>query len=393
MLNNCTKNLLNLEEVIVKSVKNFKDSIEIYAELPIFEQICPCCGSHTSKVHDHYIQPIKDIPLYFKPTTVFLKKTRYECKHCGKSFYPQNDFVAKYARKSKRLVAYLLEQLKNNIPASYIAKTANISSNFISRLLPYLAVTNTRLPRVLCIDEFKGNSGKFKYQVALLDGKTHQIIDILECRHKHFLCEYFKKFPKEELDHVKFLVTDLWESYKDIGMTYFRKAKIVADHFHWARYACNALDKIRIEVQSHLPKSERKYFKHSRKLLLSRRCKIKEERYDELENILINYSEDLRIAYREKEELLDILHSNDSADDKKMLFDEWVKRNLDSPVPQLVECAKTYQHWSIEIKHSFEVPYSNGAIEGTNNKIKALKRTTFGMPKFNNFKARILLLN
>jgi len=93
-----------------------------------------------------------------------------------------------------------------------------------------------------------------------LDGETHKIVDILECRHKHFLCDYFKKFPKEQLDNVKYLVTDLWESYKDIGITYFRKAKIIADHFHWARYVCNALDKIRIEVQSNLPKSERKYF-------------------------------------------------------------------------------------------------------------------------------------
>ena len=76
-------------------------------------------------------------------------------------------------------------------------------------------------------------------------------------------------------------------------MTYFRKAKIVADHFHWARYTCNALDKIRIEVQSNLPKSERKYFKHPRHLLLSRRCKIKENRYDKLEilNLLfLNWS-------------------------------------------------------------------------------------------------------
>ena len=260
-------------------------------------------------------------------------------------------------------------------------------------MLPYLSITNTTLPRVLCIDEFKGNSGKFKYQVALLDGETHKIVDIIECRHKHFLCSYFKKFPKEQLDNVKYLVTDLWEPYKDIGITYFRKAKIVADHFHWARYVCNALDKIRIDVQSNLPKSERKYFKHSRYLLHTRRCKLKENRYDELENILINYSENLRIAYREKECLLDIIHSTESVETKKTMFSEWVKRNLESSVPQLVECAKTYQHWAYEIKNSLEVPYSNGPIEGINNKIKALKRTTFGMTKFENFKARIMLLN
>ena len=109
--------------------------------------------------------------------------------------------------------------------------------------------------------------------------------------------------------------------------------------------------------------------------------------------MLINYSENLRIAYREKECLLDIIHSSDSAETKKNQFTEWVKRNLESPVPQLIECAKTYQHWAYEIKNSLEVPYSNGPIERTNNKIKALKRTTFGMTKFENFKARILLLN
>lgn len=393
MLSNCIKNLLNLKEVNVKSVKNLKNSVEIYAELPISEQVCPCCGTTTSKIHDYYTQPIKDIPVQFKPTTIFLKKTRYECKNCGKSFYPQNDFVSKYKRKSKRLVYYIVNQLKNNIAASTIARNINIDSVFISKMLPYLSITNTTLPRVLCIDEFKGNSGKYKYQVALLDGETHKVIDILECRHKHFLCDYFKKFPKEQLDNVKYLVTDLWESYKDIGITYFRKAKIVADHFHWARYACNALDKIRIEVQSKLPKSERKYFKHSRHLLLSRRCNIKEDKYDELENMLINYSENLRIAYREKECLLDIIHSKESSENKKKLFSVWVKQNLESPVPELVECAKTYQHWAYEIKNSLEVPYSNGPIEGTNNKIKALKRVTFGMTKFENFKARIMLLN
>lgn len=393
MHSNCIKNLLDLKDVFIKSVKNINNSVEIHAELPISEQICPCCGSKTSKIHDHYIQPIKDSPIYFKPTTVFLKKTRYECKNCSKIFYPDNTFVGKYKRKSKRLIGYIIDQLRNNISASYIAKNINIDNGFISKLLPYLAITNTHLPRILCIDEFKGNSGNYKYQVALLDGETHEIIDILECRHKHFLCDYFKKFPKEQLDNVKYLVTDLWESYKDIGITYFRKAKIVADHFHWARYACNALDKIRIETQSKLPKSERKYFKHSRKLLLSRKCNINEDKYDELENILINYSENLRIAYREKECLLDILHSNECSEIRKKQFTEWVKRNLESPIPQLVDCAKTYQHWSYEIKNSLEVPYSNGPIEGTNNKIKALKRTTFGMPNFTNFKARIMLLS
>lgn len=394
MQNNCIKNLLNFKEVEVKKIENLKNSVNVYVELPKTTQFCPRCSFETSKVHDYYTQPIKDIPIQFKPTTIFYRKRRYECCVCGKKFYEQNELVGKYSRKTTRFVAYIVDELRKLTSCSDIAKKCDTSPNFISRLLPYFSVTNSHLPRVLCIDEFKGNSGNYKYQVALINGETHEVVDILECRHKHFLCDYFKKFPKEELDNVKFFVTDLWESYKDIAFTYFRKSKIVADHFHWARFACDAVNSIRIEVQSNLPKKERVYFKHSRKLLLSRRCNIKnEDRIDELTYILTNYSENLRITYREKESLLDILHSDDSFDTKSKNFNEWVKRNLESDIPQLKSCAQTYQHWYTEIKNSLMVPYSNGPTEGFNNKIKVLKRVSFGMRNFNNFKARILLLN
>ena len=393
MYNNCIKDLLNFKDVVVKKIKNFEDFVVVDIELPVSTQICPHCGSQTSNIKDYYTQPVKDIPIYFKPTILNFRKPRYICNSCNKTFYPVNEIVNKYSRKTSRLVGYIVNELRNLVSASDISKKTNISPNFISKTLPYLAVTNSHLPRVLCIDEFKGNSGKYKYQVALINGETHEVVDILECRHKHFLCDYFKKFPQEQLDNVQFLVSDLWETYKDIAMTYFRKAKIVADHFHWIRYAVNAVDSIRIEVQSSLPKSERKYFKHSRYLLLSRRCNIYEARYEELENMLINYSENLRIAYREKESLLDTLHSSESSETKIEQLSKWIKENLESPVPQLRECAKTFQHWYIEIKNSLEVPYSNGCTEGFNNKIKTLKRVTFGMHKFINFKARIMLLN
>ena len=279
MQNNCIKNLLNFKEVVIKNIKNLKDSVEVYAEFLISEQTCPCCSTKTSKIHDHYVQPIKDIPIHLKPTTIYLRKTRYECPSCGKSFYPSNEVIARYNRKSTRLVDYIVDQLRKNISASNIAKSLNIDSNFISKLLPYLSVSTSSLPRVLCIYEFKGNSGKYKYQVALLDGESHKVIDIIEC---------------------------------------------------------NALDKIWIDVKSNLPKSERKYFKHSRGLLLSRRCKIKETKYDELEFMLNNYSEDLRIAYREKEDILDIIHSTESPENKKKLFSELVKRNLESPLSKFL---------------------------------------------------------
>ena len=394
MQTNCIKNLLDLKDFIVKNIKNLKDKVEIYIELPVKEHICPCCGHSTSNIHDYYTQTIKDIPIYFKPTFLIIRKRRYVCNHCDKKFFEHNPLLSKYARRTTRLSGFVIDKLRSLVSQSDVSKQTNVSPSVISKMLPYLAVTNSTLPKVLCIDEFKGNTGHYKYQVALINGETHEVVDILECRQKHFLCDYFKKFSQDQLDNVKYFITDLWETYKDIAFTYLRKAKIVADHFHFARYACNAVNQIRISVQKKLPKTERIYFKHSRKLLLSRKCNLKtDEQKDELSYILINYSEDLRIAYREKEELLDIIHSTDSSEIKIKSFSEWIKRNLESPVSQLRDCAKTYQHWYTEIKHSLEVPYSNGVTEGFNNKIKVLKRVSFGMRNFKNFKARILLLN
>ena len=123
-----------------------------------------------------------------------------------KSIDENNNIVNRFARKTKRLSEYIIDQLRDLQPVSAISKNTTVDPGYISRMFPYLAVTNTHLPRVLCIDEFKGNAGKYKYQVALIDGETHEVIDILECRYKHFLCDYFKKFPKSQLDNVKYFV-------------------------------------------------------------------------------------------------------------------------------------------------------------------------------------------
>lgn len=185
---------------------------------------------------------------------------------------------------------------------------------------------------------------------------------------------------------------DLWQPYKDLAKTYFPNAKIVADRFHYSRYIVQAVDTVRKEVQKRLTLEERRYFRHSRKLLLSRYINLNKEQREKLNYILINYSEKLRRVYNEKEEFLDLLHSGEKyqAIDK---LNKWVKYNLDSNYEVLQSYARTYTNWIKEIRNSLLVSYSNGVMEGYNNKIKVLKRVAFGFRNFQNFKARILLMN
>ena len=200
MHNNFIKNLLKLEDVIIKNIKNLKETVEIYIELPIIEHECPNCGAKTTKIHDYYSQTITDIPIYFKPTKLLYKKRRYKCTNCNKYFFKDNSIVNRFARKTRQLSEYIIDQLRNLQPISTISKNTGVDASFISSMLPYLAVSNNRLPRVLCIDKFKGNTGNYKYQVALINSETLEVIDILECRNKHFLCDYCQ-YSQARIDH------------------------------------------------------------------------------------------------------------------------------------------------------------------------------------------------
>ena len=141
MQTNFIKNLLNLEDVIVKNIKNLKEKAEIYIELPVKEHLCPYCGAETTKIHDYRTQIITDIPVYFKNTKLIYNKRRYECKLCHKSFYENNSIVNKYSRKSTRLTEFVVDQLRKLSSCSDIANMCGISPGYISRLFPYLAVT------------------------------------------------------------------------------------------------------------------------------------------------------------------------------------------------------------------------------------------------------------
>ena len=388
--NNYIKDLLGFKDVKVKKVESNDFSITIHLETIKKEQICPCCNETTSKIHDYRYQTIKDAPFQFKNTFIKLRKRRYKCKHCGKQFFENLNFLPKYYRMTNKLAACVCNKFRTTNSIKQIASETNLSSNTIYRLLALFNVSNNNLPEALSIDEFKGNTGYSKYQVALMNSDNKKVLDILPSRRVHDLCQYFKKFPSSEREKVKYFVTDLWEDYKGIAMTYFPKAKVIADRFHFVRYACNAMDKIRIRVQKEMPKSTRKYIKGSKKLLMARPFNLKEKGFERVSYLLNNFHDDLRTSYLLKEQLLDIVKLPLPALAKK-LFKEWIESAENTNIPELIECTKTYRNWFIEISNSFYVPFNNGGLEGTNNKIKVLKRCAYGYKNFDHFKARILL--
>jgi transposase len=60
-------------------------------------------------------------------------------------------------------------------------------------------------------------------------------------------------------------------------------------------------------------------------------------------------------------------------------------------IPAFLKAIRTFKNWQVEILNSFSFKYSNGFLEGINNKTKVMKRNAYGFRRFDHFKAEILL--
>ena len=375
--------LIGFQGVQVKNIEEKEEKQIFSIELERKEVKCPCCGKMTSKVHDYRTQMIKDLPAFGKTIDISYRKRRYVCE-CGKRFAEPNDFLARYQRMTNRAITELLDRLSNVHSYTSVGKEFGVSPNTVIRFFENVQYPKpTKLPKVIGIDEFKGNSGGEKFNGILTDIAQKRVIDILKTRKSCDLYTYFRNYDRSE---VKYFVSDMYAPYRELAETFFPNATYVIDKYHWIRQATWAFENVRKEVQKKFSKKHRIYFKHSRSLLLKRMDKLEPEQVTQV-MVMLDCSAELSTAYFLKEQLYKILDMTDPVKQRAQLEEAG-----ESEVKAFQKCAKTYRNWFKPITNSFFCPYTNGFTEGCNNKIKVLKRNAFGMQDFKRFRNRILFV-
>ena len=382
-----TVEFLNLEDVIITNVENISDQLHIHIELPRRKHVCPCCGTETDRVHDYRMQVVKDVPMA-RDTFLHLRKRRYRCS-CGKRFFERNTFLPRYYRVTSRLVAEIIVAFKKVVSAKEIGSRFNVSSMTAMRYFQYYNHKPAALPEVISLDEFKGNSGGQKYNSIVADPSRRKVLDILPDRYENNLVKYFSQF--ETKNNVKYFVCDMNPHFRQVAKICFPQATIVADKYHVIRQTYWAMERVRKNEQNKLPKRHRKYFKNSRHLLMKPMEKLTDDEMYQLA-LMFEIAPRLADAYRIKNDFLSVIRSKSAAEGKKALAD-WLLSVEVMDMPEFHDCTKAYHNWFHEIINSLEVPWTNGFIEGCNNKTKVLKRTCYGMRNFNNFRKRILFCN
>lgn len=380
--------ILDIKEALVNKVVTNNDSIHFFFSLKKRPHKCPSCGAVTEQIHDYRINVLKDVPVMGKHTFLHYRKRRYRCSCCDKRFYESFPHQSKYCRTTTRLAFYAVNTLHTTMNIKSCASSLGVSPSYIFRRMTDIKFPKpAALPQVLSIDEFRGNANGQKFQAILTDAKNHDLVDILSSRSQNLLIDYFKGFNNRK--NVRYFIMDMNRSYLEIAKAFLPSAHIVIDRFHVVRYVTWALENVRKRIQKQMHPSKRKYFKRSRRILLSHKSKLNTENLQALE-IMLQQSRDLAAAYYLKELFYDFMDSPNSTEASKKLK----KFILTAQVSELTEfnaVLTMLYNWTPYILNSFDCPYNNGYTEGTNNKIKVIKRNAYGYRNFENFRNRIFL--
>ena len=186
---------------------------------------------------------------------------------------------------------------------------------------------------------------KNKYACAILDFSTGNIIDIIEGRKLKNWDSYTQLIKKDEFKKVKYICTDLFETYRQVQKIYFPHALLCCDSFHIIKNINILLKNERIKLMKKYKKNSIEYYllKHFHFLLMMDSSKIKENKakynhklkryinYPQLLELILDINPILKEAYNLKELYL-IFNSISSIEDARINLSEVIREYSSSNI-------------------------------------------------------------
>ncbi len=245
--------------------------------------------------------------------------------------------------------------------------------------------------RNIGIDEFSTRRGH-KYMTIVIDLDTRRIIYAHRGRDKEALRVFWNRVHRQGIK-IEHITTDMSHAYIASIMENAPDAIHIFDHFHVVKLMNDALNDIR-QQQYRMERSinRRNVLKGTMYLLLRNGEDIMDKRHKSRLDNALAMNEPLSKAYYLKEALREIWNQHDKNTAAKALND-WCEQAEKSKIRQLMKMASTVRMWRRGILAWYDYRISNAIIEGTNNKIKVLKRTAYGYRDEKYFKLRLYALH
>ena len=357
---------------------------------------CSACGSDDVIGRGQNPRRFRTVPIGGKAVYLALAIPRVECRRCKVIRQVKIAFADPRVTYTKTFQRYALELLRD-MTIQDVADHLGISWDVIKEIHKADLKRRYDRPKLkhlrqIAIDEISVAKGH-TYLTIVLDLESGVVVHVGRGKGGDALSDFWTRLRRSGAK-VEAVATDMSPAYIDAVTTHLRGARLVFDRFHVIKLYNDKLSELRRAMHRELKDTMHKdVLKGARWLLLKRPEHLDPARKEpqRLQEAL-RLNEPLATAYYLKEELNEIWEQDDEETAQALLMD-WITYAESSGIRMLQTFAKTLRFHALGILAYYDHPISTGPLEGTNNKIKTMKRQAYGFRDQEFFRLKILGLH
>ena len=357
---------------------------------------CSECRSRDVILRGTFSRRFRMVPIGSKRVLLDYEIQRLECRRCGKIRQEKLGFTDPRFSYSHAFERYALE-LSRHMTIQDVARHLGISWDAIKEIQKRDLTRRFSRPclknvKRIAIDEISVRKGH-RYLTVVLDMDTGAVIFVGDGKGGDALDPFWQRLRRARTK-VKAVAMDMSPAYISAVLDHLPDATIVFDHFHVIKLFNDKLSDLRRDLYRETKESLQKaVLKGTRWLLLKNPENLdpdKKEKERLAEALKLN--EPLSCAYYLKEDLRQIW-VQPSKEIAERVFTDWIKRAQATGIKMLKTFAKTLAAYKSGILAYYDYRISSAPLEGTNNKIKTMKRMAYGFRDMEFFKLKIMALH
>jgi transposase len=356
---------------------------------------CAACGSRDIILKGEVERRFRSVPIGSRPTEVVFPIPRVACRTCGLVRQVKVAFADPRRTYTKRFERYALE-LSRCTTILDAARRLGVSWDIVKDIQKRNLSRRFGKPKLkhlrhIAIDEISVAKG-YRFLTVVMDLESGAIVFVGDGKGGDALKPFWKRLRSSKAK-IKAVAIDMSAAYRDAVSTYLPEATIVFDHFHVVKLFNRKLTDLRRTTYNQATAANKAVLKGLRWLLLKNPENLDEER-DEARRLKegLKLNKSLATAYYMKEDLRQFWNQPGKRFATAFL-DGWIRRAKASGIKMLRQMAKTLEAHRAGLLAYYDIPISSGPMEGTNNKIKTMKRQAYGFRDHEFFKLRILALH
>ena len=357
---------------------------------------CPACGGKNIVLKGGTPRRFRGLPIGGRRVTIAFRVPRIKCRDCKAVRQTPIEFADPRRSYTRSFAQYVLE-LAKMMTIQDVAMHLGVSWDVVKEIVKNdlqrrFGKPDLRSLRQIAIDEISIGKGH-RYLTVVLDLETGAVVYVGHGKGGDALTD-FRKRLRHSGAKVEAIATDMSPAYIDAVTTNLPEAVLVFDRFHVVKLFNDKLSDLRRDLYRTTKDGlEKDVLQGSRWLLLKRPENLDASRneHERLEEAL-RLNAPLATAYYLKEDLGEFWEQDDQEEAEAFLLD-WIRRAESTDIRMLRQFARTLRFHAHGFLAYYDYAISTGPLEGTNNKIKTMKRQAYGFRDYDFFTLKLYALH